>query len=85
MIFQESSWGIYIFRSSKELNRGAYIKDNIVVYNDGGKETEIILWMKYCCRKHNAENYLAAISAVFQYVKAGYCKCIKNLAALSTA
>lgn len=63
--------GEYIFfSSSKELNRGAYIKDNIVVYNDGGKETEIIPVDEILLPgKHNFENYLAAISAVFQYVK----------------
>ena len=52
------------------MNRGAYIKDNIVVYNDGGKETEIIPVDEILLPgKHNVENYLAAISAVFQYVK----------------
>lgn len=57
------------FTSNKELERGAYIKDDIVVYNDGERVTSILPVSNILIPgKHNVENYLAAICAVYDFV-----------------
>jgi UDP-N-acetylmuramoylalanine--D-glutamate ligase len=62
--------GHVFFNSAKALERGAYIRDNKLVYNDGKEVHEIIPLDEILLPgKHNIENYLAAICAVFSYVK----------------
>lgn len=57
------------FTRKTEVENGAFIRDTKIIYNDYGKETEI---MDYKDIKipgmHNVENYLAAISAVWGIV-----------------
>lgn len=60
----------YIYFSyGSELERGAYVKDNCIVYNNGETVQKIIPVDKIRLPgKHNVENYLAAICAVYDFV-----------------
>ena len=57
------------FSRNSQVNNGCYLKDNTIIYNDYGKETEIINISDIKIPgMHNIENYMAAISAVWGIV-----------------
>ncbi len=60
------------FSAKEKVDNGAYLKDNKIIYNDYGKETEIIdINDIRIPGMHNVENYMAAISAVWGIVSPG--------------
>ena len=58
------------FARCNELAKGAYLKGNTLVYNDGKQEISIVASEDIILiGDHNVENYLAAIAAVCEHVK----------------
>jgi len=58
------------FSSRNSLDNGAFLMDNALVYKEGSNVTHIVNADEILIPgMHNVENYLAAIGAVYEYVK----------------
>lgn len=65
----EAKGNVVFFSRLSELDKGAYMKDDRIVYRNSGKEALIVNKGDIVIPGvHNIENYLAAISAVIDYV-----------------
>lgn len=66
----EAAGDVLMFSRKKELDRGAFLKRDVLVYRDGEKITEVVKADEIVIPGlHNVENYLAAIAALVGYVK----------------
>lgn len=66
----EAKGCVEYFSRAGSLDKGAFLKDGILVYKNRGVETELVKASEILIPgEHNIENFLAAITAVIEYVK----------------
>ena len=70
-----NSFGAYVrgqlvkFSRQADVSNGAYLEDDMIIYNDYGKKTDVVSIKDIKIPgMHNVENYMAAISAVWGLV-----------------